>query len=584
MEALALPNHAFCQRSLCENHLWHVIEQANLQVANPRERVGLALISRDFDVLHANEVHLERWPGLIGTTCYAHCNSFVEPCEWCPVKRTFADGAFHYALAASPTANSGQLEYSQIFSIPVHKQDRQQLDVALEVIFNLTAQQRRLLEISTALHTFLKKLCSYVSQTESTEVVADLMLLAAVSPKGLHLDEAMVIKITQSSKVPSQGDFCRVLNAAAVDSKTEQLLLEVDSIEELEAILDARLSCEVRHPDLTTSLGLSTGEISTLLETRFPRRVDAQTLALCVSSPSTPSCLVLLGKTVAANRLLLDHQLHDAALLQALFCHAFDTSHISLPMNTALSNLRTLLRDLQCGGENVVFAAPTAFGLAHDLTPALNLVTKQITCLEAELMNPHVERDAVRNALADLKRAANRFKSCRIRLESVAQLLKHERKLKERCHLNALIEDVHDWLTFELADNATSFEFSRDNRVGDDMMHADKLQLFQVVYNLVYNSIKAVKTIPKQKRRITIRTFQPSQPTRIGFSVSDTAGSLLPDIQVHMYEPFYSTQLKGTGLGLWIVKSILDRVGGTTEVAVRPSICTTFSVLLPRDW
>jgi C4-dicarboxylate-specific signal transduction histidine kinase len=51
-----------------------------------------------------------------------------------------------------------------------------------------------------------------------------------------------------------------------------------------------------------------------------------------------------------------------------------------------------------------------------------------------------------------------------------------------------------------------------------------------------------------------------------------------------MYEPFFTTHPEGTGLGLWIVKAILDRLGVALQVRVYPQVSTTFDVLLPREW
>jgi light-regulated signal transduction histidine kinase (bacteriophytochrome) len=232
---------------------------------------------------------------------------------------------------------------------------------------------------------------------------------------------------------------------------------------------------------------------------------------LCVRSAASPVCLLLIAKSLRENGLLLDYRLNDAALLQALFSHAFDAARIAVPIDTALKNLNQLLGHLQRGGENVVFAAPVAFGLAHDLAPALNTVTEQIVRLQAELGARQIDRQSLRQVADNLRRAESRFKVCRSRLQSIATLFKHTRARRERCYLNSVVDEVHEWLTPELVDHGVVFDFARYNRVKDDSMHADTAQLFQVIYNLVSNASKALRTIPKEKRRIEVRTFQPEQ-------------------------------------------------------------------------
>ena len=295
-------------------------------------------------------------------------------------------------------------------------------------------------------------------------------------------------------------------------------------------------------------------------------------------------CLLLVARSLTENSLLLDYQVNDAAILQALFCHAFDAAHVAAPIDIALKHLHQLLNDLQRGGENIVFAAPVAFGLAHDLTPALNAVAKQVMCIEAELGARQIDKESLRKVLDELKRAESRFKVCRSRLQSIATLFKQTRTRRERCYLNSIIEEVHEWLSPDFTDYAVAFEFPRNNRVADDLIHADKPQVFQVVYNLIANALKALRAIPKHNRRISVRTSQPEDRETIEVSVTDTAGSLTAEVHAHMYEPFFSTDVNGTGLGLWIVRSILDRLGVTPEVHVRPSASTTFRILLPREW
>ncbi len=231
-----------------------------------------------------------------------------------------------------------------------------------------------------------------------------------------------------------------------------------------------------------------------------------------------------------------------------------------------------------------MFAVPIAFGLAHDLAGALNSVTQEILCLEGEVGARQLDRQSLRQVLNNLKRTENRMAVCRNRLTSIATLFKQPGAHHERCCLNSVIDEAHEWHIPEFTDHAVVFEFGRNNRAKDDAMHADRLQLFQLIDNLVANASKALRAIPENKRRIKVCTFQPTERDLIGISVTDTAGSLLPEVQEHMYEPFFSTGYKGTGLGLWIVKTILDRVGVTPEVEVCAGVSTRFTILLPRQW
>lgn len=551
-------------------------------------KVGLALISRDYKVLDANPVHLARWPDLKGATCFAFCNSFSQPCAWCPVKRTFADGGVHHAVAASPHENapSESLEYSNIVSFPVGNRTGPAPSAALEVLFNLTSEQRDTLELSNALHGFLERLCGLARQTADTAFLADLLLLASVSRRGLRLDEATVLRLTLNPGIPTIADDRRRLLAVELQEKDEIEVLSAPSPDDAKAVLDAlRRTPDELRPNIADHLNLSQYELRNLIDSGFPRRIDAHTLALAIRSPASPECLILVAKSLVQNGLLLDHQLNEGALLQAIFIHAFDAARVGVPISTALTRLKHLLGAFEKGGENIAFAAPVAFGLAHDLKPAMKQVTDQIMRLEGELLCRQIDRTSLDQILQNLKRAEKRFKVCSNRLESIATLFKQVKKNRERCHLNAVVEEVHDWLRPDFEDRSVILAFRPDDRADNDLLLADRVQVFQVVYNVVSNAFKAVRfVVPRTRRRILVRTLDADDSDLLELLVTDFAGSLMPDIQANMYEPFFTTQTDGTGLGLWIVKSILDRVGVTPEVSVRAAVSTTFRIRFPREW
>ena len=192
------------------SHVCRLVEQANSRVADTGRQVGLALISREFTVLDANAVHLKRWPDLVGATCFNECNHFPQPCSWCPVDATFSDGGVHDALAASPKADSHDLEYSHIVSFPAHRDKAGRVDVAVEVVFNLTTRQKEMVDLSSRLHSFLKRLCCFVGRTRTTTFVANLLLYAAISRKGLGLDDATVLQVPVDAVPPESPVYSNV--------------------------------------------------------------------------------------------------------------------------------------------------------------------------------------------------------------------------------------------------------------------------------------------------------------------------------------------------------------------------------------
>ena len=67
-------------------------------------------------------------------------------------------------------------------------------------------------------------------------------------------------------------------------------------------------------------------------------------------------------------------------------------------------------------------------------------------------------------------------------------------------------------------------------------------------------------------------------------SVSDTGIGMTREVQAHLFEPFYTTKPvgKGTGLGLYIVKQLVERMQGSVTVMSAPDVGTRFTVRLPH--
>jgi signal transduction histidine kinase len=107
---------------------------------------------------------------------------------------------------------------------------------------------------------------------------------------------------------------------------------------------------------------------------------------------------------------------------------------------------------------------------------------------------------------------------------------------------------------------------------------ADPLRLRQVFINLFSNALAA------GARRVTTAVGETTLNDRPAAQVSvrDDGPGLSPDQQRHLFEPFYTTRPNGTGLGLTIVRSIVEAHGGTVIAAEVP-VGTEIVITLPGD-
>lgn len=107
----------------------------------------------------------------------------------------------------------------------------------------------------------------------------------------------------------------------------------------------------------------------------------------------------------------------------------------------------------------------------------------------------------------------------------------------------------------------------------------DPDQLRQVLWNLVSNAIQAMEG--GGILTVTTRPAEPTEGLGVMFQVSDTGGGIPHDVVHNIFNPFFTTKAKGTGLGLPIVHAIVEKHGGTIHLDNREGAGVAFSIFLP---
>lgn len=108
------------------------------------------------------------------------------------------------------------------------------------------------------------------------------------------------------------------------------------------------------------------------------------------------------------------------------------------------------------------------------------------------------------------------------------------------------------------------------------MIEGDPGQIRHVVMNLIKNAVEAMDGMPG-----IVRIGVSEQDEMLCLRISDQGPGIEPQDLVRVFQPFYSTKLRGFGLGLAACKQIVDAHGGKMEVESSPGKGTTFRVYLP---
>lgn len=120
----------------------------------------------------------------------------------------------------------------------------------------------------------------------------------------------------------------------------------------------------------------------------------------------------------------------------------------------------------------------------------------------------------------------------------------------------------------------TVFEYLPDA----EMVMVDRIQVQQVLINLMRNAIEAMRHV--DRRELTIRTM-PADPGEIAVVVEDSGGGIPEEVAGQLFKPFVTTKASGMGIGLSISKRIVEAHGGEMTVSKNAAGGATFRFTLP---
>jgi two-component system sensor kinase FixL len=234
------------------------------------------------------------------------------------------------------------------------------------------------------------------------------------------------------------------------------------------------------------------------------------------------------------------------------------------------------LQDLQ--SELIFMSRFTALGemastLAHELNQPLTAVASYLNgarrLLEAGKPGDAASaRDAIDNAAAQALRAGQIIKRLRdfvARGESERQV-EDLRKLVEEASALALVGARE-------AGARVSFRFDPLAR----FVLADKVQIQQVLLNLIRNAVEAMQDVERRELTLSTRLVDPGI---VEIVVADTGPGLAPEIAAKLFQPFVTTKQHGMGVGLSISRTIVEAHGGHLLAEANPGGGTIFRLTL----
>ncbi len=252
-------------------------------------------------------------------------------------------------------------------------------------------------------------------------------------------------------------------------------------------------------------------------------------------------------------------------------CLAMENASLYESLEDALETVRTT-QDQLMQSEKLMALGEMAARIAHEIKNPLTAIggfARRIASPKPGGGAPPVERYA-RIILKEVERLE--------RIINETLYFSRERVPAFRIvDLNAEIREVLSMFREEFEEARISAVVDLPQDLPSIMVDPDQIR--QVVWNLVSNAIQAMGG----SGILTVATHlaDTAEGTGVVLEVSDTGGGIPHDVVQNIFNPFFTTKPKGTGLGLPIVHSIIEKHGGTIHLDNREGVGVAFSIFLP---
>jgi signal transduction histidine kinase len=215
--------------------------------------------------------------------------------------------------------------------------------------------------------------------------------------------------------------------------------------------------------------------------------------------------------------------------------------------------------------------------IAHELSqPLTGIVTYSSACMRMlGTTPPNIEgaQETARRLVRDADRAAEG-------LARLRALFAERHATRESVDLNEAATQVIAVLEGELARNHVILE--TDLASPSPNVWIDRVQLQQVILNLIRNASEAMSTVHERPRHLQIRTRVDAN-RRALMSVQDSGVGLEPQAAGRLFEAFYTTKADGIGIGLNVCRTIVESHGGRLSASANEGPGATFSFFLPGE-
>jgi signal transduction histidine kinase len=212
--------------------------------------------------------------------------------------------------------------------------------------------------------------------------------------------------------------------------------------------------------------------------------------------------------------------------------------------------------------------------IAHEINQPLGSILTNAETAQSVLVSPHPDLEELKDIVDDILRDDRRASEVIRRIRSLLKKAPFEPK---NIDLNELVRETVDFLSAL----AVGREVKLSSFISPVVLPivGDRIQLQQVILNLVVNAIDAMADTSSDDRAISIRTSRVENFAEL--AISDRGPGIPEDKLKEVFEPFVTSKSKGMGVGLSIARTIVEAHDGRISANNEPGRGAVFRIKLP---
>jgi len=233
-------------------------------------------------------------------------------------------------------------------------------------------------------------------------------------------------------------------------------------------------------------------------------------------------------------------------------------------------------RELMNHASRLTTMGEMAAAMAHELNQPLSAITNYTAACQRLLARGDAEATSeLQRALGEIGSQAHRAAEV---IQRVRDFARSRASGREAVRIAALIEQIMPLLQLDARSNRVELHIRIESGLPE--IHADPIQLQQVLLNLVRNAIDAMQSLPEPERRVDLRAGMLND-AELQIEVIDRGTGVSEEAARQLFTPFFTSKEKGMGMGLAISRSIVAAHGGTLDFRNNPLAGATFRVRIP---